>query len=74
MPSITDRTAYCHRQAAKCASAAAATTLPEAREAYLNMQRAWLHLAPDLSDKQSNTDETESHASLPPSKRPARRS
>lgn len=65
MSNITDRTTYCHRQAAKCASAAAATTLPDAKEAYLNIQRAWLQLAPELTNKQSSTDEEQSPAGEP---------
>jgi hypothetical protein len=43
-----DRTLYCRQQAAECASAAAMTSLPEVRDAYLNMERAWLELAPEL--------------------------
>jgi hypothetical protein len=59
MARTNDRTAYCHRQAAECASAAAATTLSEAREAYLNMQQAWLQLAPDLASNPSAADKPE---------------
>jgi hypothetical protein len=47
-----DRTLYCRQQAAECASAAAKTSLPEAREAYLNMERAWLELAPDVKSNE----------------------
>jgi hypothetical protein len=48
MPRTKDRSSYCQQQAAECASAATATTLSEAREAYLNMEQAWLQLAPDV--------------------------
>jgi hypothetical protein len=36
---------YCRKQAAQCASAAGATSLVEAREAYLNLAQGWLLLA-----------------------------
>jgi hypothetical protein len=42
------RTAYCHQQAAGCALAATTATLAEIREAYRNIEQAWLQLAPDL--------------------------
>ena len=48
MTQSPNRTLYCRQQAAECASAAAMTSLPEVREAYLNMERAWLELAPDV--------------------------
>jgi len=48
MPSTIGRTAYCGQQAAECASAATATTLSEVKEAYLNLEQAWLKLAPEL--------------------------
>jgi hypothetical protein len=47
-----NRTLYCRLQAAECASAAAVTSLPEVREAYLNMERAWLELAPDVESNE----------------------
>jgi hypothetical protein len=47
-----DRTLYCRQQAAECASAATMTSLPEVREAYLNMERAWLELAPDVENNE----------------------
>jgi hypothetical protein len=50
----SDRTAFCRKQAAECASAARATTLPEVREAYLNMEQAWLRLAPDIDNVQAD--------------------
>lgn len=48
-----DRTLYCHQQAAECASAAAMTSLPEVREAYLNIERGWLELAPDVESNET---------------------
>ena len=42
------RTAYCHQQAAECASAATTAILGEVRQAYLNIEQAWLQLAPDI--------------------------
>lgn len=50
-----DRTLYCRRQAAECATAAATTSLPEVRDAYLNMERAWLELAPELENSEKFT-------------------
>jgi hypothetical protein len=60
MPRANDRTAYCRQQAAECASAAATTTLLEVKEAYLNMERAWLQLAPDVASNQTIPDRPES--------------
>jgi hypothetical protein len=51
MPRNPDRTAYCNRQAANCATAAKVATVPEFREAYLQMEEAWRQLAPELEDK-----------------------
>lgn len=65
MPRINDRTEYCHRQAAECASAAAATTLSEVKEAYLNMQQAWLRLAPDVDSNHSVPDRPEAEEQEP---------
>ena len=42
------RTAHCHEQAAKCALAATTAILDEVRQAYLNIEQAWLQLAPDI--------------------------
>jgi hypothetical protein len=42
------RTAYCHQQAAECALAATTAILGEVRQAYLNIEQAWLQLAPDI--------------------------
>lgn len=50
-----DRKLYCQQQAAECASAANATNLSEIREAYLNMEQAWLKLAPDIDSNQTLT-------------------
>jgi len=44
-----DRTAYCHQQAAECALAATTAILGEVRQAYLNIEQAWLQLAPDIN-------------------------
>jgi hypothetical protein len=51
MPRNPDRTAYCNTQAANCATAATVATVPEIREAYLNIEQAWLQLAPKPEDK-----------------------
>ena len=51
MPRHPDRTAYCNTQAANSATAAAAATVPEFREAYLHIEEAWRQLAPKLEDK-----------------------
>jgi hypothetical protein len=60
MPRTKDRKSYCQQQAAECASAATATTLSEAREAYLNMEQAWLQLAPDVDSNQTFSGSPES--------------
>ena len=52
MPRRATRTAYCRQQATECASAATTTTIAEIREAYLNMEQAWLQLAPDVASNQ----------------------
>jgi hypothetical protein len=43
------RTAYCRQQAAECAMAATTAILGEVRQAYLNIEQAWLQLAPDIN-------------------------
>ena len=53
MPRTKDRKSYCQQQAAECASAANTTNLSEIREAYLNMEQAWLQLAPDIDSNQT---------------------
>jgi hypothetical protein len=53
MPRTSDRTAYCRQQAATCASAAAATKIENVREAYLNLEQAWLELAPEIENSGS---------------------
>lgn len=50
MARTTNRTEYCRRQAADCASAAAATKVDNVREAYRNLEQAWLELAPDIEN------------------------
>jgi hypothetical protein len=69
MARTSKRTEYCERQAAECASAAMTTTLSEAREAYLNMERAWLQLAPDVDSNQTvPVNETNDQQRTPGSK------
>ena len=51
MPLANKRTAYCEQQAAECALAATTAILPEIREAYLNIERAWLQLAPEIDSR-----------------------
>jgi hypothetical protein len=48
MPRLHQRTEYCRKQAAECADAAATSTLAEVKEAYLNLEQAWLQLAPEI--------------------------
>jgi hypothetical protein len=43
------RSAYCRQQAAECAMAATTAILGEVRQAYLNIEQAWLQLAPDIN-------------------------
>jgi len=45
---VDQRTAYCRQQAAESALAATTAVLVEIREAYLNIEQAWLQLAPDV--------------------------
>ena len=52
-PLANKRTAHCEQQAAECALAATTAILPEIREAYLNIERAWLHLAPEIDSSRS---------------------
>ena len=52
-PVAIKRTAYCEQQAAESALAATTAILPEIREAYLNIERAWLHLAPGIDSSRS---------------------
>ena len=44
------RTEYCRKQAEECAAAAAASPLADVKEAYLNLELAWLQLAPELGE------------------------
>jgi hypothetical protein len=48
MPRPNERTDHCRAQAAKCASAAAATAIMDVREAYLNLEQGWLQLVPEI--------------------------
>jgi hypothetical protein len=45
-----NRTTYCRQQAAECALAATTAILGEVRQAYLNIEQAWLQLAPDINN------------------------
>jgi len=47
-PRADKRTTYCHQQAAECALAATTVVSGEIRAAYLNIERAWLQLAPEI--------------------------
>jgi hypothetical protein len=42
-------TAYCRQQAVESASAATTANLGEVRQAYLNIEQAWLQWAPDIN-------------------------
>jgi hypothetical protein len=46
------RTEYCQQQARECAAAAIAALRCEIKEAYLHLEQAWLHLAPEIDDNQ----------------------
>ena len=48
MPRTLGRSEYCRRQAAQCAASAAITARAEAKEAYLDLEQAWLQLAPEI--------------------------
>jgi hypothetical protein len=45
------RTTYCRQQAAECALGATTAILGEVRQAYLNIEQAWLQLAPDINSE-----------------------
>ena len=49
------RTAHCRQQAAKCALAATTAILDEVRP-YLNIEQAWLQLAPDIDSGRALSD------------------
>ena len=54
-PRPAPRTVYCRRQADECAAAASKTSLPDLKEAYVNLEQAWLQLAPEWeNDKNSS--------------------
>ena len=44
-----NRTAYCRQQAAESAMAATTAIQGEVRQAYLNIEQAWLQLAPGIN-------------------------
>jgi hypothetical protein len=48
VPRSSERTAFCRKQAAECAAAAAAAVLAEVKEAYLNLEQGWLQLVPEI--------------------------
>ena len=50
-PRADKRTTYCHQQAAECALAATTVVSGEIKEAYLNIERAWLQLAPEIDSR-----------------------
>lgn len=66
MPSQDARTAYCLDQANQCAKAASAASAAELREAYANLERGWLQLAPPPMEC-----ETRHPGPLPSRSRPA---
>jgi hypothetical protein len=47
MPHHIQRSDYCTKQAADCATAASATTIAEIKNAYVSLQEGWLYLAAD---------------------------
>ena len=65
-PLANKRTAYCEQQAAESALAATTAILPEIREAYLNIERAWLHLAPGIDSSRSFLSASKAPAELAP--------
>jgi hypothetical protein len=42
------RSDYCRKQAADCLARAAVTTLADVKDAYLQLEQAWLKLIPDF--------------------------
>ena len=50
-PRADRRATYCHQQAAECALAATTVVSGEIKEAYLNIERAWLQLAPEIDSR-----------------------
>jgi hypothetical protein len=50
-PRADKRATYCHQQAAECALAATTVVSGEIKEAYLNIERAWLQLAPEIDSR-----------------------
>jgi hypothetical protein len=65
-PLANKRTAFCEQQAAECALAATTAILPEIREAYLNIERSWLHLAPEIDSSRSFLSASKAPAELAP--------
>ena len=50
-PRADKRATYCHQPAAECALAATTVVSGEIKEAYLNIERAWLQLAPEIDSR-----------------------
>ena len=44
----SSRSGYCQEQAIACGTKASTTVLPDIKEAYLNLEQAWLLLVPDF--------------------------
>jgi hypothetical protein len=65
-PLANKRAAYCEQQATECALAASTVILPEIREAYLNIERAWLHLAPEIDSSRSFLSASKAPAEVAP--------
>jgi len=65
-PLANKRTAYCEQQAAECALAATTAILLEIGEAYRNIERAWLHLAPGIDGSRSFLSASKAPAELAP--------
>lgn len=52
MPKHSTRTEYCHHQANECARAASEAAAGDVKEAYANLEQAWLQLAPEVDERQ----------------------
>jgi hypothetical protein len=64
MPRRVFPTDHYSEQARKCAAAALASTIAEIREAYLNLEQGWLHLAPDSVSGRNPSIEVASTGSI----------
>jgi hypothetical protein len=54
-----DPTASCRHQAAECSRRALEATLAEVKEAYVNLEQGWRLLAPEPSENQKTSVESE---------------